>query len=143
MMVHIRPSLPGDCWLILNDLRPEEEIELAALGVTSEHCIRFGLLYGNAYTGFINGEPAGIFGIAEYGDVKVPWGVFTRAIDRHPIAFLRASRAWFSQVRAGTEQVVDVRNVLAVKWFRWMGFEVSEPEVYGSNGELFARVTVH
>jgi hypothetical protein len=142
-MVHIRPSLPGDCWLILADLRPEEVAELAAQGMTSEHCIRFGLLYGNAHTGFINGEPAGIFGIADYGDCKVPWGVFTRAIDRHPIAFLRASREWFQQLGADTVQVVDVRNELAVKWFKWMGLEVGEPQEYGLNGELFAKVTVH
>lgn len=142
-MVTIRPTLPGDTWLVLADLRPIEVAELASLGVTSEHCIRFGLLYGDAHTAFIGNEPAGIFGIMDYGDMKVPWGVFTTAIDRHPVAFLRAARRWAKGLQPGTVQVVDVRNALAVKWFQWMGFKLAEPEEYGIAGEKFQRASIH
>lgn len=141
-MVEIRPTLPGDSWLILADLRSEEVIELDAIGVNSEMCMRYGLIRGNAQTVFIHGEPAGIFGICDYGDYQVPWAVFTRAIDRYPLAFLRAARRWVKSVEGTLINYVDVRNERAVKWFAWMGFDVGEPEPYGLNGELFRKVRV-
>lgn len=139
-MVELRPTLPGDCWLVLSNLRPLEVAELVALGVDSEQCVRFGLMSGNAQTGFIDGEPAGIFGVVDYGEYQVPWAVFTTAIDRHPLAFLRAARCWAKTLTGTVINYVDVRNERAVKWFRWLGFELSEPIPYGLNGELFRQV---
>jgi hypothetical protein len=74
------------------DLRQVEVDEFAALDTDSERCMRLGLLAGGARTVFINDEPAAMFGIVDYGDHNVVWAVFTRAIERHPIAFLRESR---------------------------------------------------
>lgn len=139
-MVTIRPTLPGDCWLILSNLRQCEVDELTALGHTSEECLRLGLLYGDAHTVFIDGEPAGIFGITQYTDCAVPWAVFTPVIDQRPLAFLRACREW-ARHRCGTMvQVVDARNAAAVKWFTWLGFDVLEAEPLGLNGEPFHQV---
>jgi len=142
-MVEIRPTMPGDCWLVLTALRDAEVAELAALGHTSEECIRFGLMFGNAQTVFINGKPAGIFGITEYPDGNVPWACFTTAIDEHPITFLRACKRWRESVCGTLIQHVDARNQEAVRWFKWLGFEVSEPEPLGVNGEPFHRVEIH
>src|SRR6187399_1721952 len=142
-MVEIRPTLPGDSWLILANLRQPEVDELAALGVTSEECMRFGLMSGKAETVFINDEPAGIFGVIDYGTYQVPWAVFTTAIDKYPIAFLRAARRWAQSLDGTMVNYVDVRNDRAVKWFAWLGFKVSEPIAYGLNGEHFQRVRVH
>ena len=79
----------------------------------------------------------------DYGDKAVPWAVFTPVIEAHPIAFLRACKAWAAH-RCGTMvQVVDARNAAAVKWFTWLGFQVSEDaEPLGLNGEMFRRVQV-
>lgn len=142
-MVEIRPAMPGDCWLILTSLREREVVELAALGHTSEECIRFGLMAGNAQTLFIDGKPAGIFGIAEYGAERVPWAVFTTAIDEHPIQFLRACKRWRESVCGTLVQHVDARNAPAVRWFKWLGFDVSPAEPMGLNGEPFHKVTVN
>jgi len=142
-MVEIRPTLPGDTWLILADLRPAEVAEFDALGVTSEECMRIGLARSNAFTMFIAGQPAGMFGLMDFGTYQVPWGVFTTVIDRHPIAFLRAARRWAEALSSTTVNYVDVRNELAVKWFEWMGFTLSEPVEYGLNSETFRQVRVH
>lgn len=140
-MIRIRASLPGDCWLLLSDLRQVEVEELAALGVDSELCMRRGMLAGGARTVFINDEPAAMFGIIDYGDHNVVWAVFTRAIDRHPVAFLRESRRLAQAFDRDVINYVDARNVKAVKWFRWLGFDVSESEPYGPAGALFHRFT--
>jgi hypothetical protein len=142
MMVEIRPAMPGDCWLILSALREQEVAELAALGHTSEECIRLGLTCGNAMTVFIAGKPAGVFGLADYGEVQVPWAVFTGVIDQHPVAFLRACKRWRESVCGTLVQCVDARNTQAVRWFKWLGFDVSDAEPFGVNGEPFHHVRV-
>jgi hypothetical protein len=135
--MRIRESIPGDRWLILSDLREEEELELQALGHSCDDCMRLGLAYSRAYTMFVGDEPMGMFGVMEFGDHNVLWGVFTKAIERHPITFLRASLRFMDDLTHEVVNYVDARNVKAVKWFRWMGFEVSDPVPYGINGELF------
>ena len=135
-MIRIRPSLPGDTWLIKSDLRQAEIDELAALGYTCEECLALGLASGDALTVFINDEPMAMVGVSD----GVLWGVFTRAIDRHPLAFLRASRAFVTSLPE-VVNYVDARNEKAVRWFRWLGFEVSEPVPYGHNGAMFHRFT--
>jgi hypothetical protein len=140
-MVEIRPSMPGDSWLVLSNLRQPEVDELEALGVTSEMCLRYGLVYGNAQTIFINGEAAGIFGVMHYEDGNVPWAVFSKVVDRHPIAFLRAAKRWAESLAVSVVNYVDVRNEAAVKWFAWLGFTLGEPVPYGVNGELFRQVS--
>jgi len=135
--VVIRESLPGDRWLILADLRDEEVTELAALGHSCDDCMRIGLAYSRSHTVLLSDEPAGMFGVMHYEDHNVLWGVFTRAIERHPIAFLRASREWIGALPVDVVNYVDARNTKAVKWFEWLGFEVSDPVPYGVNGELF------
>ncbi len=82
-----------------------------------------------------------MYGIINYGDHSVVWAVFTRAIERHPIAFLRESKRLADAFPCEVVNHVDARNVKAVKWFRWLGFLVSDPEPYGPNGALFHRFT--
>lgn len=140
-MVEIRPSMPGDSWLVLSNLRQPEVDELEALGVTSEMCLRHGLIYGDAQTIFIDGEAAGIFGVMHHEDCNVPWAVFSKVVDRHPIPFLRAAKRWAESLAVSVVNYVDVRNESAVKWFAWLGFTLGEPVPYGVNGELFRQVS--
>lgn len=136
-MIEIRPTLPGDSWLVLADLRQCEVDELAALGLTSEQNMRYGLAHSDAQTVFIHGEAAGIFGFMEYETHRECWGVFTCAIERYPLPFLRACRRVLKDFHGS--QWVDCRNTRAVDWFQWLGFEVSEP--FTVNGRAFRKVT--
>lgn len=140
-MIVIRPTLPGDSWLIKADLREAEVLELAALDATCDECMSLGMVFSDAHTFFINGECGGMFGVIPYEDHNVLWGVFTRAIERHPLAFLRASRRYVESLSCVVVNYVDARNVKAVEWFRWLGFQVSEPAPYGPHGELFHMFT--
>lgn len=139
-MVKVRPTLPGDTWLILANLRPAEIAEFEALGVTSEECMRLGQSLSEAQTLFIAGEPAGMFGLMDFGSFDVLWGVFTTVIDRHPLAFLRFTREWMNARSKPIANYVDLRNMQAVRWFKWLGFTLSKPVPYGVHGELFSRI---
>lgn len=139
-MIRSRPTLPGDRWLF-TDLREAEMAEGEAIGETSAECMRVGLLYSDAQTIFFNDVPAAMWGICHFPDFNLVWAIFTKEIERHPIAFLRESRRLKDAFTCDVENYVDARNVAAVKWFKWLGFEVSEPVPYGRRGELFHRFT--
>lgn len=139
-MIRSRATLPGDCWLF-TDLRDVEVQEFAALGATSFECMRLGMLYSDAQTIFFNDEPAAMWGIQKFEDHNIVWAVFTKAIDRHPIAFLRESRRLAESFPCEVMNYVDARNTAAVKWFKWLGFAVDEPVPFGVNGEPFHRFT--
>lgn len=134
----IRDAMPGDTWLILPNVRQPDVDELAALGATPEDCIRTGLEFP-AHIAFIYDEPAAVFGVTEQNGVRVPWAVFTTAIDRHPLIFLRGSKRIADTWEGPLLNYVDARNVLTIKWLKWLGFEVDESEPLGINGELFHR----
>lgn len=136
----LREAMPGDTWLMLPSVRQADIDELSALGVTPEKCLRLGLkLSTNAVTIFLHGEPAGIVGVIDYGDYRLPWAVFTTAIDRHPLPFLRGCKAWMDRVDGFLLNYVDARNTMTIRWLKWLGFTIDEPIPYGVNGEPFCR----
>ena len=138
-MIYFRPSIPGDSWLIRSDLRDAEVIELDAIGQTPEWCMTLGAQKSRALTLFISGEPAGMFGVIRSDEGNLLWGVFTKAIERHPIAFLRFTKRFVASLEFDVLNYVDARNTRAVSWFKWLGFEVSEPQPFGINGEPFHK----
>lgn len=138
--LYLREAMPGDTWLMLPNVRQADIDELAAMGATPEQCLRLGIQKSErATTIFLYGEPAGIAGIIDYGEYRLPWGVFTEAIERHPIPFLRASRAWMRGVNGLLLNYVDARQEPTIRWLQWLGFAVDEPVPYGVNSELFCR----
>jgi hypothetical protein len=94
-------------------------------------------------------EPGGkllcLFGVAPataLSDFASPWMIGTEELPRHARAFLRVSRAWTGLIREEYSillNYVDERNVLAVKWLRWLGFTIREPEPFGPDGLPFHR----
>jgi hypothetical protein len=138
--LYLRDALPGDTWLMVPDIRQADVDELAALGVTPEQCLRFGIqLSERATTIYLHGEPAGIVGVIDYGEYRLPWACFTTAIDKYPIPFLRGAMAWMRGVDGLLMNYVDARNDATIRWLKWLGFTVDDPEPYGINGEPFHR----
>lgn len=139
-MIEIRKAMPGDTWLILPTVRQSDIDELAAIGYTPEECLRNGLrLDPDAVSVWCNREPIGMVGTVDYGDYRLPWAVFTTLIDKHPLPFLRASRAWVRALKGPLINFVDVRNTMTIHWLRWLGFTIDDPIPYGMAGEPFHR----
>lgn len=139
-MVTIRPATLEDIPLVCAALRQDEIEELLALGTTCEENLRAGFSTGTALTALINDQIAGMFGVYLTEAMIFPWGVFTTVIDRKPLAFLRACLRWREALTVQAVNYVDRRNARAVRWFQWLGFDISEPQPYGTNGELFSQV---
>lgn len=85
----------------------------------------------------LDGEVSGFAGVVPCGDYFSPWAVFTDAVDRHPVQFLKDCRRWISGYDVPMLNVVDERNKVAQKWLKWLGFTLGDPVPFGPNNMLF------
>lgn len=90
-----------------------------------------------AWAGLVDGEVACIFGVAGasiISDTGYPWLLGTDLIERHAKAFLRRNKAMVKAMLARYPYLtnyVDVRNVTAIGWLRWLGFTILPAEPFG------------
>jgi hypothetical protein len=84
----------------------------------------------------LDGEPAAVLGLLMpdlTSGVGVPWILTTEAVERHPVAFGRASRRILNRaldVAHRLENVCDARYTRSLAWIEWLGFWI-EPEQAG------------
>lgn len=135
--------------LLLPHVRQEDIVELAAVGETPESCLKTGLEVSEyAFSVFFNGEIVCIFGVGTaslLGGEGVPWMVGSDRLNRCVPGFLRRSRAAVRILQDRyllLENWVDARNERAIRWLRWLGFEIHDAAPRGNNGELFHRFTM-
>lgn len=101
-----------------------------------------------AWAGLIGGELAAVFGIVPGSFLSFeayPWLLTTATVERHPRAFLRTCREvvddWLERYPV-LVQAVDARYDAALRWARWLGFEVEPPAPFGVAGLPFCRITM-
>lgn len=96
-------------------------------------------------TGLADRRPVCMFGIAQVtplSDWGVPWMLATDEIEDHARVLVLGSRRYMQVAReryARLENYVDARNVKAVKWLGWLGFEVDPAAPFGIEGLPFHR----
>lgn len=113
---------------------------------TVEGAIERGLRASTAaWTVLYDGAPVTIAGVAPLsilGAVGVPWLVGTAAVERAPVPFLRASRGYVPRMLGLYHHLVnyvDNRNTTAIRYLRWLGFQMGEPTPHGVLGLPFRR----
>lgn len=131
----IREYLPGDIWLVVNDMREEQVNEALALGSTPLDAIRYGMMNGEVRTVVIAGQVAGLVGTMQEGDHVIPWSAFNSVICKHPIEFLRLCKQWVNSIDKPMRNAVDARDAQAIRWLEWLGFTVGDPEPLGIDGQ--------
>lgn len=137
MKVEIVPALPEHIDAIAANPRPADVAELwAAARATPGYCMRAGLRVSvQAYTGLVDGVPACMFGvnpISTIGGTGVPWMVGSTLLSDHGAhrALLRLAREPLARMQAAFPflcNAVDARNVAAIRWLKWLGFEFCNP----------------
>lgn len=103
-----------------------------------------------AYTLFLDGRPAAMFGVAPIqrsllGTVWAHsiWLLGTDDLTRHPRDFLRTSRRVFPYIASRYPvlfNMVDDEYTGALRWLEWLGFWVGYPEPFGPFGHPFRSV---
>lgn len=125
--------------LIAARIRPADMREVWALyRQTPLECLNESFRISRlAWTGLVDGVPICMFGAVQAdpsGRAGRPWMIGTDLLDRYEIVFLRRCREQVETMQMcfeSLENVVDARNVRAIKWLRWLGFSFSEPEPMG------------
>lgn len=141
-----REATQEDIELILNYARQENIDELQLVDNLDLRTALVGSLGQSteAYVAVIDGDPVCAFGVVEtdHPGVGRPWMVGTSTIDKHGVAFLRASRAVIAELAARWPllvNVADARNTRGLRWLRFMGFTIHEPEPMGQHNLMFHR----
>ena len=139
------PARPEHVGLLVEAIRPAARDQIAAVeGVGPAAVLERNLTVSDrAWTGWIGGDIAAIFGVAPMAllsDTGVPWMIGGRGIDRHPLAFVRQSRAVVDDMQRGYALLhgyVRASHDAAIAWARWLGFEVLPPIEVGGRRILF------
>jgi hypothetical protein len=101
-----------------------------------------------AKTGLVNDELVCMWGVCPISLISSsgsPWMLGTDLIEKRQRIFLRRSKPWLEDIKKDykhLENHVDERNILSVKWLKWLGFEMNEAQPYGVHGELFHKFTM-
>lgn len=140
--VQIIPATEEHAKQIAPNVREADRRELwSALRVTPLDAMLRGIQKSEfARTGFIDGEPVVMWGVAEMGFLGsggCPWMVGTDKLVRHAPIFLRRCKASLAEMRGLYRNLinyVDERNVLAVNWLKWLGFQIEPAEKCGVDG---------
>jgi len=95
--------------------------------------------------GLADGEIVCMFGVGRLSELSCdgrPWLVGSDALPKHARAFLRRNKAYISSIKTefyALENYVSVKNKVAIRWLKWLGFTVHSPEKYGVEGLMFRR----
>ncbi|HTP29244.1 MAG TPA: hypothetical protein VMK12_26725 [Anaeromyxobacteraceae bacterium] len=152
----LRYSEPADAGALAPVLRPEDVDEVRdSSNLEPEEAIALSLRASDvAFSLFLEGAIAAIFGVGPSDEPSslaggqttgVPWLVTSRAVERHPRPFLEVCR---KLLPVATERYpvlcnfVDTRHRKALRWARWMGFQVGHPIPFGPRGKPFHPIVL-
>jgi len=100
----------------------------------------------HCWVGYADIMPVCLFGVApinSFAGTAAPWMIGTTALDDQMVArkFVRENGAMVAQMNELYHHLynwVDARNVAAIRWLKWLGFEVGEaPAPFGPEGLPF------
>lgn len=136
-MLTLRTATLDDARYVGSRLRAGDAAEMQLFGVDGVDAIEMSMCDSIASECIvIDGEPAAVLGLLLLdmtSGVGVPWILTTQAVERHRIAFGRATRRILNRALElcyRLENVTDARYAQAIAWLQWLGFTV-EPERNG------------
>ena len=104
-------------------------------------------LYKNSFTWEVNGRLVCMYGATPWeGKKAMMWFLATDEFDKHKRAARVQCKKLFEEVIEGYDYLfnyVHYKHDKALKWVRWLGCTVYEPEPIGLNGELFCKIEVN
>ena len=130
---------------VAENMREADRVEIRAMTrQTPYEALEQGLRdSSHVWAGTADDVPFCLFGVAPLtllSGTGVPWMLGTDSVKMHARAFLRHNRPVVETMRKPyrrLENWVDARNVLSIRWLRWLGFTIEKPEPIGRDGELF------
>lgn len=129
---NMRQADVDECWAA-GRLRPFQAVSMSVLASR------------DTKVGLVDGRVACMWGVATVAftdDSGQPWLLATDLLRRHKKSFLHESKVWMDAYKARYNllvNVVDDRNKDAIRWIKWLGFDLGEPMAYGPDRMPFRR----
>jgi hypothetical protein len=145
-LIEVRALAQHDIVHMLGIIRSHDIMEIEqGCGMGIREALEYGLEHSiGALLMLGDGLPLAALGDVPHGNIGVPWLISTNHIERHARGFLRACRPLFEQMAKRHDVLtnyVDARNLTAIRWLGWLGFEFGEPVAYGPHGLPFKQFT--
>lgn len=148
--IEIREVEPGDIDMLVENMREHDKQEVnAATRMGIKNAVKTSVkLSTYSKTGLVNDELVCMWGVCPISLISgsgSPWMLGTDLIKEKQRIFLRRSKPWLNDIRKDyryLENFVDERNVMSIKWLKWLGFQIDEAEPYGIHGEPFHKFTM-
>jgi hypothetical protein len=145
---YTRPTRVADIPYVAEYMRDEDVAEVQAFsGNTPQESLLHSFFRGDPCMTMIgrDGRPMGMWGVVpQEGSLGTIWMLCTDDLARdrlNSIWFLREARNHLDQVQRRYKvlfNLADARNVVHIKWLRWMGFTfISSHPNFGTEGRLF------
>jgi hypothetical protein len=93
----------------------------------------------DTFAGLADGKVVCMFGVGTttlISDVAIPWLLGSADLPKHSIAFLRANKARIQEMKQNYKVMrnfVDARNHKAIRWLKWLGFDILPPQSFGAD----------
>lgn len=147
--VEIVNTTPEHVDYMQENARAADKAEFWAAGFeTPRSAANASLRFGKTFTGLCDGVPVCIFGVipqSMVGNTATIWLISSEKINDCPITFLRMGKKRLLELSAHYGMLynyVDARYAESVKWLKWLGFTIHEPEPCGPLGVLFHKFTL-
>lgn len=148
MRVSILPATWQDALEL--EVRPEDVQEFyASSGQTPEQVLHNGFARSpEVMAGRVDGALVCIFGVCPLGLFSgkwAPWLVASPAMYEHKREFIQYCKPVLDAMLARYNPLqnwVDARNTAAIRWLRWLGFTIHDPEPFGYQGLPFHKFTM-
>lgn len=128
-------------------MRPKDRDESRAIGgFTPEGGCRMSLNASTeAWAAYVGDDLLCVFGTGPmHGapEITVAWMMSSVHVDKHPLTFWRCSKVVVSYLRDKHVLMVNMvhgKYTEAHRWLSRLGFQIGEPEPFGTRGDLFCR----
>lgn len=93
--------------------------------------------------GLADGKVVCMYGVGTptlTSDWGMPWLLTADALPRHAVEFLRRNREYVADIRNEYRLLLnfaDARNIMALRWLAWLGFEIEPAVAFGVEGMPF------
>lgn len=95
---------------------------------------------GNVWV--VNNKIVAIFGVTKWDKDNIIWMLATNDFDKYTNIFKRDCRKVFKDLIINYDYLynyVHSKHYKAIRWLKWLGANILEPEPIGLNGELFCK----
>lgn len=146
----VRQATLDDVEFLIENIRPEDVEELDALDGST---VRKALdetenLLENSQVWEVEGEMVCMFGVTPLQDddeVGVIWMLATTEFEQYSMMFAARCKKVVEKMLSGYEYVfnyVHSKNVKSIRWLKWLGFHICDPEPLGKKGATFHRFEI-